>query len=82
VVPRRAGEGEAHCTGVLDGADLTLRFDKASPGWALGSSWSGFLHSIDDGITLNLPVGGRLFAAVFDPATAQDYDRALKCARL
>jgi hypothetical protein len=74
--------GEAHFTGVLNGDDMTLRFDKTSVGWALGSSWSGFVHRIDDGITLNLPEGGRLFAAAFDPATAEDYNRALKRAGL
>ena len=75
-------DGRSHLTGALTSDDLTVRFDNSSAGWNLGSSWSGFLHSTDNGFTLNIPQSdGNLFTAVFSAASANDYNAALKQAR-
>jgi hypothetical protein len=70
-----------HFTGAISSSgDITLRFDPMQPdAWHLGRSWSGSINSDRLSFTIYIQQNnGTLGAAAFAPATAADFDAAVK----
>lgn len=78
--------GEAAISGTVSNGELVLRLkpaDKGPRGWYLGTTWSGRLDSASGGFTIDLPspTTGELLTIDFVPATAEEYNTAIKNAR-
>jgi hypothetical protein len=78
--------GEAAVSGTVSNSEMVLRLkpaDTGPRGWYLGTNWSGRLDAASGGFTIDLPspTTGELLSIDFVPATAEEYNTAIKNAR-
>jgi hypothetical protein len=73
-------------SGTVSNDELVLRLkpaDTGTRGWYLGTTWSDRRDSASGGFTIDLPspTTGELLTIDFVPATAEEYNTAIKNAR-